>query len=260
MFTFESTEEKKMDYKNYSMPTNKRARGIDEMHQDMIDLSEDELIALDKEWNEVEEYNKTVYMHNRKLEDETTEQFYKLFKDVFNVDANKYSGGHSYNKKIGTYAWFKNIKKEIKHTLSPYTHPSKPRFSKFTYNDIEIGINNQRTLLDKVNYIKSRIESMKSQARKQNSTLRKALVLCDKHGIDFDNLSDEEVIAQVTSLEEEIFVKENYPDGTEMGAPGCDECDTWIVGDNRCSCGNRRMSIIVDGDLKDGFYAYPEAW
>lgn len=39
-----------------------------------------------------------------------------------------------------------------------------------------------------------------------------------------------------------------------------DECAGWQVGERRCDCGNRRVSIDVDGSEESGFYAYACAY
>jgi len=49
-----------------------------------------------------------------------------------------------------------------------------------------------------------------------------------------------------------------FPEGTEVAFDGC-ECGQWTVGNCRCSCGNRRVSLEIDGDVVTGFYAYPVA-
>ena len=44
------------------------------------------------------------------------------------------------------------------------------------------------------------------------------------------------------------------------GNDNCENCRGYEVGSHRCECGNRRLSITVDGDFVNGFYAYPEAY
>ena len=46
--------------------------------------------------------------------------------------------------------------------------------------------------------------------------------------------------------------------GTEMECD-CDECGTWIVGEHRCTCGNRRVTLASDGDF-EGMYFYAECY
>ena len=55
------------------------------------------------------------------------------------------------------------------------------------------------------------------------------------------------------------WVEENYPDGEEVPFDQCNFCDSWIVGERRCSCGNRRVYLEIEGNAIDGFFAYPMA-
>jgi len=54
--------------------------------------------------------------------------------------------------------------------------------------------------------------------------------------------------------------KENYPIGTEIRLDNniC-ECESYIMGETRCSCGNRRISTGVDGTLGN-FYLMLEPY
>ena len=99
------------------------------------------------------------------------------------------------------------------------------------------------------------------RAKKSNKLYTKACVLASKYDIDatsFDN--EQELINLVTDKAKEAYLEENYPEGTELDFSGCDYCDECEVGDRRCSCGNRRVYLAVEGNLLDGFYAYPEPY
>jgi hypothetical protein len=66
----------------------------------------------------------------------------------------------------------------------------------------------------------------------------------------------------------EAFTKAAGDDFIEFDGQNCndyldddaDECAGWQVGDRRCDCGNRRVSIEVGGDEKDGYYAFASAY
>jgi hypothetical protein len=38
------------------------------------------------------------------------------------------------------------------------------------------------------------------------------------------------------------------------------ECEGWQVGEHRCDCGNRRVSLITEGDETTGFYTIAVAY
>lgn len=52
-------------------------------------------------------------------------------------------------------------------------------------------------------------------------------------------------------------------EGDELSVDGCDDCNTWCVGDRRCECGNRRCSLAHQDatSLDDtSVYAYAECY
>lgn len=70
------------------------------------------------------------------------------------------------------------------------------------------------------------------------------------------NLDKKKMIDAVEDIKRAEWVAENYPDGTELTHDACSECSTWFVGEYRCSCGNRRMYLQVEGNAVNGYYAY----
>ena len=66
----------------------------------------------------------------------------------------------------------------------------------------------------------------------------------------------------------EAFTKEAGDDFIEFEGMNCNEwkdedeveCEGWQVGERRCDCGNRRVSIEVDGTDETGYYAYASAY
>lgn len=74
-------------------------------------------------------------------------------------------------------------------------------------------------------------------------------------------MSSEQIIDKVNEYAKDKYLKENVPDGTEIYLKNiCNECDTYIMDERRCSCGNRRIDIIVEGNIVDGFCHYPEPY
>lgn len=66
----------------------------------------------------------------------------------------------------------------------------------------------------------------------------------------------------------DAFIRDSGDDFIEFEGMNCndwldddaDECAGWQVGEHRCDCGNRRVSICTDGDSTNGFYAYACAY
>jgi hypothetical protein len=83
-----------------------------------------------------------------------------------------------------------------------------------------------------------------------------ALIYARANGLEEAN---ETLIATVEEHKLDKWRQENYPDGTEMTIKCCDFCSSWVVGERRCACGNRRMSLAIEKN-GDSFYAYAEPY
>lgn len=57
------------------------------------------------------------------------------------------------------------------------------------------------------------------------------------------------------------WLQANYKDGDviEIDDHYCDYCEEYHIGDNRCSCGNRRISAWVE-EYNGGFYIITEPY
>jgi len=63
----------------------------------------------------------------------------------------------------------------------------------------------------------------------------------------------------MTPEQQTAFDKE-YEQGDEMHVNGCTDCETYIVGDHRCACGNRRVEIVAREDLAGNLFFYAESY
>jgi len=112
------------------------------------------------------------------------------------------------------------------------------------------------------NTLLKNIEVKKQETEKQDLYIRKiakAQTLAEKYNIT-EYKNNEELISQVNEIMRSEYIKENYPNGTALDIKCCDSCSTWVVGEHRCSCGNRRIDLTIEGDFFEGFNAYPEAY
>lgn len=104
-----------------------------------------------------------------------------------------------------------------------------------------------------------------SDAEKKHRKLIELSLTKYKESINYDgrpikDLSDAELEGFINENEREEFIKLNYPAGTEIHIKCCDDCSSWKVGSHRCSCGNRRIDLMTEGDFYNGFYSYPDAY
>jgi hypothetical protein len=100
-------------------------------------------------------------------------------------------------------------------------------------------------------------EKEKQAKEKELLLAAKALNFAEKHGITLPE--GEELVDYVSRVAQTLWENENYPVGTQMSG-GCQDCDTWTVGDHRCECGNRRIELEIEGDFLEGFIARAQAY
>lgn len=105
----------------------------------------------------------------------------------------------------------------------------------------------------------AKLEREKAASDKQIRIVARAMELAKQHLIT-EYKTNDELIDLVTEIEKENWVKENYSDGMPVDHSSCDSCSTWYYGEHRCKCGNRRMNLVVEGNILDGFSAYVEAY
>lgn len=54
---------------------------------------------------------------------------------------------------------------------------------------------------------------------------------------------------------------EQYEEGDEFNIKGlCQECESYYLGDKRCSCGNRRIYIVCEKTSSGEVYFYADAY
>lgn len=103
-----------------------------------------------------------------------------------------------------------------------------------------------------------KIEQEKAKSDKQIRLIAKALELYKEYGLTNKYETNDQLVAMVTDIASEKY-RQEY-DGHEFSIKCCDGCSTWVCDEPRCSCGNRRMELTVDGNILDGFTCYPEPY
>lgn len=105
----------------------------------------------------------------------------------------------------------------------------------------------------------SKKEKEKAKEDKELQKIAVAITILSESG---ENIPDNNslLVGKANSIKKEEFIRKNFPDGKELEIKCCDFCDSWVVGEHRCSCGNRRMELTIEGNFLDGFYGYPSAY
>lgn len=101
----------------------------------------------------------------------------------------------------------------------------------------------------------------REQERKiqESKGLVEAITYLKEQNISVDGLTPEHIRDLAENDRREKWISAHFPNGTEMDHSCCDNCSDWTVGERRCSCGNRRMNLVVEGKHPD-YYAYAEAY
>ena len=101
------------------------------------------------------------------------------------------------------------------------------------------------------NYEKALKDTEKAAIREKAS-----IEYCVANGLDWTTSTAVDI---ATDHYAESKIKEAIEKGTVYSFDQCDSCSTWTAGENRCSCGNRRVDLTWDGIYPD-VYIYPEAY
>ena len=222
-------------------------------------LKSDEKIfnKLKRALEKLEAYNQDVEKHNKSLFNQSWERVsYDL--ESFSSHYKKTNG--DYTKR--TNELYTDLQNKFNCSYSQYSN-KKIDFCHVKIDTREFSIDIKRTPQGIVDGIKTYIKSntiKQNKEKKFDKLFKKAIILSTSFGIDATTYEDnEKLIQDVSEKAENKYIQENFPEGTELNIDCCDHCDTWIVGEKRCSCENRRMYFEIDGNLLDGFNAYPMA-
>lgn len=221
---------------------------------ELLNLSIEEVTELQKEWEQIEVYNETVSGEMRKKHQEKTEEIAEEL-TALNVEV--------YNKNKSYKAWFVN---NIEHKIWKNYYPFPPALPKVTkekqyVKGIElVNPKHEMSLLEFYHVLTFEYKKKKEKVSEYEQLLQLSKdYINTKEGYGW-LLDDNEIIKKADKLAKEKYIEENYENGTQVHIKGvCQKCDSWTIGENRCSCGNRRIYLEVEGNLLEGIYAYPVA-
>lgn len=227
-------------------------------------LSEENIIKIKED---IKEFSESIWETRKSYREEYKECIKKLEEICSDCDV-------SYKNHKGTHdRWFKSLLVRFKPTGSYPGNFGDISCSYVEYKgelislkDIEYYCHGSSQSIRKIietlhELIKLTIETIEKKEKKKNHNnllLRKAIEIAINRGMDYSNIDDKELIKKITDIEIEKHTK--LQDGNTITFKQCDECDEWTVGERRCSCGNRRVYLGVEGNIVDGFYSYPEVY
>lgn len=218
----------------------------------------DKVYKIVEGWEETYKHNEEIRKVNAMLYNKAIEYVQAFFKEC-EMDIYRYSSTN-FLKKLGTTKEYDAFTKKLslKYKTTP---PIKPCITTIYFEKERISTASGHSL-ETLKSAKNEIERRVKIIENKTNNFKTALKVAYENQINIvDCATEKDVYNVVNEFMEERWVQENYPDGTEVYLKhACDECSTWIVGERRCSCGNRRITLNVEGDFIKGFYAYPEAY
>lgn len=231
----------------------------------LIKLSRDEVVKLHEEWKAIQQENEILYKEFAANKQKEINEVIEVLKQK-GIDPHKYKQKSFFREKNGYLTWFKNnVADAISRKYPSNTHyiylPSIGMGTK-KLGDIDIHVNRSPvTLVELYDIVTYQYKNAVKSKKKNNQLLIKSIEYATLHSIDIDDLDHESIIEVVADYAKEEYLSENVPNGTEIYLKhACYECSTYYMGEHRCSCGNRRISIVVEGDIINGFDYYPEPY
>lgn len=262
-----STEKKVFDFiklpgtKTPYMPM--RDVRISENWELLMSKTREEVEELLKEWEKADEHNKVVQGEVMEAYKEKMEEVQAFFKGL-GIEIFKYKKKGYFTEKNGYVAWFeKNVHQPIK----AYYPTSRPQYSPYGHmgrklvQGVEVSNGQSPTpLLELYDRLSHQIKRAKEKEGKDLELYTKSVIYATEARLDVEGLSVKEVIGMVDEHAKESYLKEHFPTGKVIDHNACEYCSEYTMGERRCNCGNRRISVYVEGDIMNGFYEVVEPY
>lgn len=228
-----------------------------ELTEEVLKLTKEELQQIEANWKQTEEENRKIYKENydncQAVIKETMQYLRKL--------GYKTNKDGSLLKQGGYYKGAQDIADAVRAKFKLNT-PSKPTFSKIKVKGKVYSANSSPiSLVDLVEHVRGQLKREEEARKQSDKKVKEAIRLAAELQLDVDELTVDQIVYEVNEVMKEKFIEDNYPEGTSVYLKhACSECSEWVVGERRCTCGNRRIDLVVEGDFLSGFDAYPEAY
>lgn len=217
----------------------------------LLQLSREEVVALAEEWQQTFEQNMIL---TEKINHEIDRELRQV------IDVLEQSGVTVYKNaaKTDTYAWFdQNVYNAITSKYPRYFRNSIPVAHVLTQQVNGIELVNRKSpthVVELYDTIKAQYEQGRARQLRNDKLVQRSLQYAQQHNLDTTKKSIEEIRTLANLHAKEAYTEQYVTDGTAIEMDLCQEgCDLYIVGDRRCFCGDRKMHVIVEGDLLNGF-------
>lgn len=226
---------------------------------ELLQLTTEEVEALQEQWNTLHEENKQMHKENKRLRDEEVASTAD-FLEAQGVTVRKFRTNGEQN---GFLAWFQNNVVNAIEAKFPSYMKMMPRAHGMEQDVDGILLSNTQSPIGIVELhaqLTKQYARLKEQSLKQNKLFQASVAYVEEHDIMLEELSAENILRTVQQHAHEAYMTEHLPTGTDMHFDECDNCSDYTMGDRRCECGNRRVEVLVQGDILEGFHHTAVAW
>lgn len=231
--------------------------------EELLKKNKEYIVSLEEEWERIYEENKELARENREKVQEEIEKIVKTLNES-GVDVHKYKRVGFIKEVSGFKAWFKN---NVVHELEkkyPTDYPSIPRafMDEKEVNGVLLYNNvSPVSLVELYDRISRQYKEELRKQKKNSELFIKSMEYAIKNKMDIEGMDEEDIVKTVHERAKEDFISNELSEGTEIYLNHeCDFCTKYIMGEGRCSCGNRRIGISVEGNIVEGFIYYTEAY
>jgi hypothetical protein len=263
MFTFVRDElQQPRQYEKYECPLGGMGSFSILDGDALLKLTRDEALALSSKWDATEKINSSVMDHNAKMWQSTVDSFQLLFTSY---GLKTVCTSRSSSKRI-SFINSKEAQTVLNSIRSAAGYPSgwkpeKPHFHEVQWKTghAEKEYVNHRSLAQLWDAGKARLERYEQLNKNELQLFVRSVELAKEWGWNAAIFASDKALIEAVH-EEAVRLHVAALQGQEVGSAGCDTCSTYVVGDRRCECGNRRQNVIVEGDVAKGLYHYVEAY
>jgi hypothetical protein len=214
-------------------------------------LSQQEVQALENAWNKTKERNEKAARINKDIIDNSSKEILSFLEGK----------GYVLKKNKRYLPWVeKNI---IAPNRDMFKYP--PAYPvvhccRGEVDGVSISISNSPSYLNEVwGTIKRKLRYADEIKKQKDKMLVASIKEAIQLDIDLTGKSTEEIIEIVDNIVREKAKKLLMIDGDEIFFNDC-ECRLYRIGETRCSCGDKRVSAEIVGNVMTGFYLQLDAY
>ena len=237
----------------------------DKWHEVVL-LSEAEVKSLHEKWKTTEIANVEIYANIIKVIESEWKQVTNLFSTLGIVW--KRSGS-----KIGTVTpekwekWAAEVYNRIKGKYDFWSRPSMP-YAHPNHNitvriqGVEVSICRSPTdIIELHAALTSQLNSAQKTQDEVNRRRIEAMRIAIDRNMNIEGKTIDQIASFVNNVLKDEFEKAELVEGREISINDdyCG-CESYTIGSHRCSCGNRRINVYVEGNFLNGFYITTEPY